>query len=180
MNRGITMLRLVILSRKLHQSVQVCTEEKQRMGFKSKRSDQAAFIAEKVQFLFATIRAPSGAEYTPEELQEATGIHASTIRRLRNGKIGNPGRDVLEALTNFFGIEPQYWFRAENVLPQAAQAANHIRMLHRQIDAADLTDEQARFVAQMLNQVLESVKNLPGTKASDRPIPPTTRSDNEA
>jgi transcriptional regulator with XRE-family HTH domain len=139
------------------------------VGSKSKRSEQAEFVGEKVDFLFRTFLKPSGDEYSLEEVGRATGFHASYIGRMRDRQVSNPGRDVLEALSEFFGVDPGFWFRANNTLVEPASPWIHV--LHRQIDQADLTPEQAQMFTRMVNHVLAAVKQLQIPPEKEDPPP---------
>ncbi len=72
-------------------------------------------LAEKVDHLFKTVRSEKG-EYTHEEvasaLREAGGptISATYVWQLRKGIRDNPTKHHLEALANFFGVPPSYFF----------------------------------------------------------------------
>lgn len=72
-------------------------------------------LAEKVDHLFRTVRSEKG-EYTHEDvasaLREAGGptISATYVWQLRKGVRDNPTKHHLEALANFFGVPPSYFF----------------------------------------------------------------------
>lgn len=72
-------------------------------------------LAEKVDHLFRTVRSEKG-EYTHEDvasaLREAGGptISATYVWQLRKGIRDNPTKHHLEALANFFGVPPSYFF----------------------------------------------------------------------
>ena len=70
-------------------------------------------FSEKLDHLFKTVIKPDGTEYTYEEVEEGTGkaMTASYIWRLRTGKARNPGYRVIKALSDFFNVEPNYFFR---------------------------------------------------------------------
>ncbi len=76
-------------------------------------------LAEKVDHLFKTVQSPRGREYTHEEvasaLLEAGGptISATYVWQLRKGIRDNPTKHHLEALANFFGVPPSYFFDEE-------------------------------------------------------------------
>lgn len=80
-------------------------------------------FAHRLDFLFKTIRRPDGGEYSYEEVQNGTGkaVTAAYIWRLRTGKATNPGYWVIKALSDFFHIDPNYFFQNE---AEARQIAN--------------------------------------------------------
>ncbi len=88
------------------------------MGQAAARSGKS--LAEKVDHLFKTAKPPSGkGEYTHEQvaaaLREAGGptISATYVWQLRKGIRDNPTKAHLEALANFFGVAPSYFFDEE-------------------------------------------------------------------
>lgn len=72
-------------------------------------------LAEKLDYLFATVR-PDKGEFTHEQvasaLREAGGptISATYVWQLRKGLRDNPTKHHLEALADFFGVSPSYFF----------------------------------------------------------------------
>lgn len=72
-------------------------------------------FAERLDYLFHHITHPDGREYSYEEVQNGTGkaVTSAYIWRLRTGKATNPGFWVLKALSEFFDVEPSYFFRSE-------------------------------------------------------------------
>jgi transcriptional regulator with XRE-family HTH domain len=76
-------------------------------------------LAEKVHHLFDVVRSPEGDEYTHEEvasgLRTAGGptISATYVWQLRKGLRDNPTKHHIEALADFFGVAPSYFFDEE-------------------------------------------------------------------
>jgi len=73
-------------------------------------------LAAKLDRLFRTVHRPGGAESSYEEvartIREKGGptISATYIWQLRTGKRDNPTKSHLEALADFFGVSPAYFF----------------------------------------------------------------------
>jgi len=89
---------------------------------------------------------------------------------MRDGQVANPGRDVLEGLSNFFRVDPAFWFRAENDLSDLVESdPSAVSVVHRQIDQADLTPEQAEFFARMVAHVIAAAKQLPTRSENQDP-----------
>ncbi len=140
------------------------------MGFKSKRAEQATFIGDKLEYLFRTMRKPSGDEYSFEEVSRATGISPSYLHRLRHKKISNPGRDVIHALSTFFGIGVEYWFSPTTEVTEAQRRQGQLTLVHRTLDAGDYTPEQLRFIVQMLEHLRElTTPALPPSTSPPQP-----------
>lgn len=69
-------------------------------------------LAEKIEYLFATVRRPDGREHTYEDVETGTSgkVSGSYIWKLRHGKNSNPSLDVIEALAGFFQVPETYFF----------------------------------------------------------------------
>ncbi|MCX5340304.1 helix-turn-helix domain-containing protein [Streptomyces sp. NPDC058409] len=77
-------------------------------------------LASKLDYLFETVRPRGRAAYTHEEVATEIAkrggptVSASYIWSLRTGKKDNPTMRHLEALADFFGVPPSYFFSAED------------------------------------------------------------------
>ncbi|MEU4674108.1 helix-turn-helix domain-containing protein [Amycolatopsis sp. NPDC023774] len=73
-------------------------------------------LADKIDQLFHVVRRPDREQYSHEEVaracREATGESFSTtyLWQLRTGRRDNPTKRHLEALAQFFGVPPAYFF----------------------------------------------------------------------
>src|SRR5437660_4032658 len=76
-------------------------------------------LSEKLDRLFRTVRPRDGGEYTFEEVADAIRgrggptISATYLWQLRKGIRDNPTKRHLEALADFFGVSPAYFFDDE-------------------------------------------------------------------
>jgi transcriptional regulator with XRE-family HTH domain len=70
------------------------------------------YVSGKIDHLFHTVRREDGREYTYDEVEQGTDLRVSRsyVWKLRHGRNSNPSLDVIEALSNFFGVEPEYFF----------------------------------------------------------------------
>ena len=80
------------------------------MGESANRS-----LAGRLNHVFATVRRPDGREYSNEQVAQAVAdvgvtISQSYIWQLRKGKKSNPTLKHLQALGDFFGVPPAYFF----------------------------------------------------------------------
>lgn len=88
-------------------------------------------LAGKLDYLFRTVRAPGGAEFSLEhvarQIAAAGGptISATYLWQLRRGARDNPRMSHLAALAGFFGVDPAYFFPGE--LREDAAAAALLR-----------------------------------------------------
>ncbi len=76
-------------------------------------------LAEKLDFLFRTVHPRGRGEYTYEEVAQALRkrggptISATYVWQLRKGLRTNPTVRHIEALSEFFGVPPAYFFNEE-------------------------------------------------------------------
>jgi len=76
----------------------------------------SATLAARLDRLFRTFRRPDHSEYTHDELARAVArrggptISATYLWQLRTGRRDNPTKHHLEALADFFGVSPAYFF----------------------------------------------------------------------
>ena len=80
-------------------------------------------FAQRLDNLFKQFTHPDGREFSYEEVQNGTAkaVTAAYIWRLRTGKATNPGYWVIKALSDFFGVDPSYFFQEGR---QAAEMVN--------------------------------------------------------
>lgn len=72
-------------------------------------------FAQRLDFLFKTFTQPDGSEFSYEDVQNGTNkaVTAAYVWRLRTGKANNPGYWIIKALSDFFGVDPNYFFQDE-------------------------------------------------------------------
>ena len=94
-------------------------------------------LADKIDRLFHVVRGPDREPYSNEEVakacREATGESFSTtyLWQLRTGRRDNPTKRHLEALAQFFGVPPAYFFDDE----QSTKIAEELALLGALRDA---------------------------------------------
>jgi len=94
-------------------------------------------LAAKIDQLFHVVRRPDREQYSNEEVakacREATGESFSTtyLWQLRTGRRDNPTKRHLEALAQFFGVPPAYFFDDE----QSTKIAEELALLGALRDA---------------------------------------------
>ncbi|MFD9962263.1 helix-turn-helix domain-containing protein [Amycolatopsis sp. NPDC058986] len=94
-------------------------------------------LADKIDRLFDVVRRPDRESYSHEEVakacREATGESFSTtyLWQLRTGRRDNPTKRHLEALAQFFGVPPAYFFDDE----QSTKIAEELALLGALRDA---------------------------------------------
>ena len=127
---------------------------------------QSPTLAEKLNHLFETVHPPSRPEFSSEDVAEsirARGgptISATYIWQLRKGIRDNPTKKHLEALADFFGVTPAYFFdeeaaeriEAELELLTALRDAPVRKVALR---ASGLSPQSLRAIAEMIERVRE-------------------------
>jgi transcriptional regulator with XRE-family HTH domain len=121
-------------------------------------------LSEKLDRLFQTVRPRDGGEYSFEEVAEALRgrggptISATYVWQLRKGLRDNPTKRHLEALADFFGVSPAYFFddeAAERIDAEldllAAIRDAQVRQLA--LRAIGLSTESLTTIAEMVERV---------------------------
>lgn len=131
-------------------------------------------LAEKLDRLFRSMHPRNRAEYSHEEVAEAIRsrggptISATYLWQLRRGVRDNPTKKHLEALADFFGVSPAYFFDDE----AAARIDAELELL------AALRDAPVRQVAlrafglsteslTAITEMIERVRQLEGLSDSE-------------
>ncbi len=106
-------------------------------------------FADRLNFAFRTITQEDGAEYTPEDIQEASdkAVTASYVWRLRSGKADNPTIKVVKVLSDFFGVQPSF-FLDDLKEDEADSAPNRILMR-----SAGLSEADQQILLEMAKQI---------------------------
>ena len=148
------------------------------MGEGDSEPSQPLTLAQKLDRLFATVK-PGKGEYTHEEvaaaLREAGGptISATYVWQLRKGIRDNPTKHHLEALANFFGVSPSYFFDEQ----AAKQIDEELQLLMALRDASvksialravGLSDVSLEAVRSILDQA-RTIEGLPAEADPDNP-----------
>ena len=137
-------------------------------------------LAEKLDRLFTTLHARGGKEYSYKEIVDAIRakggptISVGYLWQLRKGVKDNPTKKQLEALADFFGVAPGYFFDdeiAERIDAELKLLAALRDSSVRQIAfrASDLSTQSLVRIAEMIEHVrqLEGLPDAGGEK--DRP-----------
>jgi len=131
----------------------------------------ALTLADKLTRLFSTVHPRGRSEYTSEEVADAIRerggptISATYIWQLRTGRRDNPTKKHLEALADFFGVSPAYFFDdaaaaridAELELLAALREAPVRQVALR---ASGLSTQSLKAIAEMIERVRE-LEGLP-------------------
>ena len=151
--------------------------------WESQPSTQAGrTLAEKVDRLFQQVHPRGRGEYSYEEVAEGIRqrggptISATYLWLLRKGQRDNPTKKHLEALADFFGVPPAYFFDDAAAARVDAQLELLVALRDapvRQIAlrAHGLSPESLLAIAQMIEHVRQ-LEGLPAGPAADGPDGP--------
>lgn len=132
-------------------------------------------LAEKIDQLFKSVRSEHRREYTYEEASEgirkrgSETISASYLWELRTGAKDNPRKKHLEAIADFFGVPPTYFFDEGEA---AARIYAQLQLLPVFLDAnvqrialraADLSPDALRVIGEMI----EHARRLEGLHSGE-------------
>lgn len=144
-------------------------------------------LAERLDYLFKQMRQRGRGEFTLEEvcagMRERRGVTISPayLSQLRKGTRTNPSRPVVEALAEFFGVKPSYFYGGdvESVTAQielfAAMRDAEVRDIA--LRASRLSPAGLRAIARMIDEIqrLEQEVSAPGR--APRGTAPSQRSE---
>ena len=135
-----------------------------RQGKTGNSSRKPLSLADKIDHLFRTVHSRDRGEYTLEEVVDAirqrggATISPTYLWQLRKGLRDNPTKNHLEAIANFFGVNPSYFFddeAAERIDAEldllAALRDSGVRQLA--LRAFGLSPEMLGSITEMVEQV---------------------------
>src|SRR5687768_14040905 len=123
-------------------------------------------LAEKLDRLFKTVRPRDGGEFTFEEVAEGIRrrggptVSATYVWQLRKGLRDNPTKKHLQALADFFGVAPSYFFDDEAAVRIDAELAllaalRDGSVRHLALRAFGLSADSLATIARMVERVRE-------------------------
>lgn len=128
--------------------------------------DERRSLADKLDYLFRTVRGSGRREYTNEEVattisrEPDVSISASYLWYLRTGQRDNPTFKHLNALARFFGVPPAYFFDDETSARVEAELALLTAMKDTGVRdvalrAAGLSTRSLDTITDVINRVRE-------------------------
>jgi len=138
---------------------------------------RARTMAEKIDRLFRTIHPRDREEYSFEEVASAIRdrggptVSATYLWQLRKGLRDNPTKKHLEALADFFGVSPAYFFDDEAAARIEAEldvlaALRDASVRQIALRAFGLSAQSLAAIAEMVERVRQ-LEGLPDTEADD-------------
>lgn len=135
---------------------------------------QATTLAAKIDRLFRALTGPRGRQYSHRDVANAINgrgeptISPTYIWQLRTGLKDNPTKKHLEALAEFFGVPPAYFFDDE----ASARVDEQLELLlalqddsvrHLALRARGLSTESLHAIAEMIERV-RALEGLPSAE----------------
>ncbi|MDG4766032.1 helix-turn-helix domain-containing protein [Solwaraspora sp. WMMD406] len=142
-------------------------------------------LADKLNLLFETVHPAGRDPYTSREVADAIRGRGGSISdvyiwQLRTGRRTNPTKEHLEALADFFDVDPAYFFdrRRSGEIERDLHALHAMRNLKVRAVATRLSalpDEQLDAVGDILDRVMQALQTQRGGTAGpptdERPTP---------
>ncbi len=130
------------------------------------KETEAKSLANKLNHLFATVHPRGRGEYTHEEVAEeisrrgVISVSHTYIWQLRSGIKTNPTMAIIEALSDFFGVPPAYFFDIEATVRidaelELLEAMRDTDVRRLAVRAADLSSESLKTILEMVDRVRE-------------------------
>ncbi len=127
-------------------------------------------FARRLDHLFKHITQSDGSEYSYEEVQNGTdkAVTSAYIWRLRTGKATNPGYWIIKALSDFFGVDPNYFFQDEEQAREMAAKRTSANLADRlqessvkdiALRASELDEAGRQTLLDMIDYILQK-KNM--------------------
>ena len=135
------------------------------MDGKMDTNETQASLAEKLERLFFEKRKPDGSQYTQTEVIEATGgvLTRVYLWKLRTGRATNPGYQIVQAISDFFDVDPSYFFEGEDQLPAEREKTRPYNKLAEEIAVRSsmLDEDGMKAVLTMIDYMLKSRQQEP-------------------
>jgi transcriptional regulator with XRE-family HTH domain len=122
----------------------------------------SATVSEKIDHLFNAVRRPDGREFTYDDVEQGTGsrISRSYAWKLRHGRNRNPSLDVIEAMSEFFGVLPEFFFEQAVIDAAMGSDAAAVGDLLRDPGARAVAERIRGLSPQSLQAVVDLEDNL--------------------
>lgn len=122
-------------------------------------NDVSAELARKVRYLFDTIKKPNGNAYSYNEVEKLTDgkVEQSWLSKMAKGMRQRPHIQSLEALTDFFGVDPTFWFISlDEWITNQSQKEYDENVSEIATRATHLSPEGQRMVINLMQNLQES------------------------
>jgi len=122
-------------------------------------------LSERLNRLFEEKRKPDGSQYTQMEVIE--GTHGVLTRvylwKLRTGRASNPGYHIIQAISDFFGVAPSYFFETSEVEISESESAKPDDELVKTImlRSNELDEAGRKAILDMIDYILSTQKGGP-------------------
>ena len=145
--------------------------------------DEARTLADKLNTLFDTVHPAGRGPYSNAEVAAGVAelggsISPTYVWMLRNGKKTNPTIEHLQALADFFGVSPAYFFDDSKAAEierdlRSLQAMRSVTVRAMAARLGDLSEDQLQSVAPILDSIIRAlqVHRSPSRRRPPEPEP---------
>jgi transcriptional regulator with XRE-family HTH domain len=122
-------------------------------------ADEKGSFAQKLNHLFETVKKPDGAKYTQGDVVKGTGgvISRVYLWKLRSGRSTNPGYHIVQAIANFFDVDPSYFFEEDGDETDAISLARDDDLVDKiALRSSRLDEEGKQAVLSMIDYIIKS------------------------
>jgi transcriptional regulator with XRE-family HTH domain len=121
---------------------------------------QPEYFSEKLNRLVEEKRKPDGKPYSQTEIIEGTKSVLTRVYlwKLRTGRASNPGYHIIQAIADFFGVDPSYFFEGEEKKLEEMEftAAENDLVSKISLRSTMLDDEGKKIILGMIDYILKS------------------------
>ena len=141
-------------------------------------------LADKLNLLFQTVHPTHREPYSNREVADAIRERGGSISdvyiwQLRTGRRTNPTREHLQALADFFDVDPAYFFDRRRAMEierdlLALHAMQNLKVRAVATRLSTLPEDQLDAVGEILDRVVQALqaqRGEPRPGPSDRPAP---------
>ncbi len=117
--------------------------------------EEEGTFAQKLNSLFERIRKPDGSQYTSEDVEKGTNgaVTRVYVWKLRRGTATNPGYQIIQALADFFKVDPGYFFPERESLSTDRHEPSTLDYIFARV--YDLDDSARQQILNMMDFLAE-------------------------
>ena len=111
--------------------------------------------------LFEEKRMPDGSQYSQNEVVEGTdGVLTRVyLWKLRTGRASNPSFQIIQALAEFFGVDPRYFFENDDQRIELQENEKRDQLVDQiALRSSELDNAGKQAVLYMIESIVKSKK----------------------
>ncbi len=131
--------------------------------------DSKSDYSQKLVELFETRRKPNGTRFTQNDVIAGAGdiITRVYLWKLRTGRASNPSFQVIQAIAQVFGVDPNYFFedtRNSKILVEPPRSKFIEQLVLRADEMENLDEADQETILQMIDVILKTKSKRKGKK----------------